>query len=487
MKELDSLFKASARKIVNYSAVVSLLAFFIAGVINFNRYNNQKILISKHIKIMLSYNRITPIEEGQFLKSLSKSTENFSYVLSNKNNSRVLGDYFCSRNNCYSFDYSKLFHKSLQPTYLIFILILVLSTTITLIQVKFKKLINSEISTFKKLVSSGLDSNIKVNTKELYALVEILRDRKVTDRSLFMNREIAHDMKAPITALRSIIDSPNQDSVLLRGVLDRLLNLNNKILSNEYNEKTIPHNLYELIEKSVREIKIKFNKAEISIEANQIVRESMVRLKPTDFHRAVINILKNSIEALGTHKPIVSIKLDISNEDLLVIFQDNGPGFPSAIFKDFGHKPLSINKENGNGIGLLQVHRAILTSHGKVSLSNNKQGAVTKISFNLNPIFILIEDDHLIQLAWEISAKEAGYTLKSYSNVEDFIFESSEFKKDTIVYIDSNLGNGIRGEIEAEKIYNLGFDNIILATGYESTSIDKPDYIKEIVGKDVPF
>ena len=40
---------------------------------------------------------------------------------------------------------------------------------------------------------------------------------------------------------------------------------------------------------------------------------------------------------------------------------------------------------------------------------------------------------------------------------------------------------------EAEKIYNLGFDNIILATGYESTSIDKPDYIKEIVGKDVPF
>ena len=51
------------------------------------------------------------------------------------------------------------------------------------------------------------------------------------------------------------------------------------------------------------------------------------------------------------------------------------------------------------------------------------------------------------------------------------------------IYIDSNLGDNIKGEIESEKIFNLGFKNLYLATGYGKEFIQKPPWIIEVLSK----
>lgn len=99
------------------------------------------------------------------------------------------------------------------------------------------------------------------------------------------------------------------------------------------------------------------------------------------------------------------------------------------------------------------------------------------------PFVVLIDDERLVHIDWFNYFKELEIDFKSYYKVEDFISDSSTIPKDALIYIDSNLGNGIRGEIEAEKIYKLGFLDISLATGYDLNQFEKSYFLKRVTNK----
>ena len=96
---------------------------------------------------------------------------------------------------------------------------------------------------------------------------------------------------------------------------------------------------------------------------------------------------------------------------------------------------------------------------------------------------VLIDDDRLIHLNWNSYCKNNGFQFHGFKSIAQFIAFSAGIDKDSKIYIDSNLGDGIKGEIESEKIFALGFFNLYLATGYEKGSIAKPSWIKEIYSK----
>ena len=96
---------------------------------------------------------------------------------------------------------------------------------------------------------------------------------------------------------------------------------------------------------------------------------------------------------------------------------------------------------------------------------------------------MLIDDDKLVHLNWKSHCKRSGLEFSGFMSVSEFLAASSTFDKASRIYIDSNLGDGVKGEIESEKIFALGFLNLYLATGYEKDSIQKPVWIKEIFSK----
>lgn len=101
---------------------------------------------------------------------------------------------------------------------------------------------------------------------------------------------------------------------------------------------------------------------------------------------------------------------------------------------------------------------------------------------------ILIDDDSLIRMSWQMAAKKAGVELRVYSSVADFLDFAAEFSPDeTTIYIDSDLDDGLKGEIEAEKIFNLGFKAIHMATGHSADELNIPSYISSVQGKRAPF
>jgi hypothetical protein len=81
----------------------------------------------------------------------------------------------------------------------------------------------------------------------------------------------------------------------------------------------------------------------------------------------------------------------------------------------------------------------------------------------------------------------SGVALKAFKNSGDFLSICETIPKDTPVYIDSDLGDGIKGEEIAKTIHEKGFSTICLETGHPPASFPKMPWIKEIISKEPPW
>ncbi|MBP7796867.1 MAG: hypothetical protein KA059_08855, partial [Elusimicrobiales bacterium] len=108
---------------------------------------------------------------------------------------------------------------------------------------------------------------------------------------------------------------------------------------------------------------------------------------------------------------------------------------------------------------------------------------------NTNSIIpvVLIDDDPLVRKNWEIKSRKNGINLKTYANPIDFIETAHNYPKETQIYIDSELGNDIKGEEIAKELYEKGFKNIYIETGYSKDKFKDKKYIKDIISKEPPF
>ena len=100
---------------------------------------------------------------------------------------------------------------------------------------------------------------------------------------------------------------------------------------------------------------------------------------------------------------------------------------------------------------------------------------------------ILIDDNKLVRMTWQFAAKKAGCDLKIYSSFESFVSEIDRHDKSTAIYLDSDLGNGIKGEECAYRLFQQGFTNIHITTGYCVEKYLSFSWIKTVIGKTPPF
>ena len=105
----------------------------------------------------------------------------------------------------------------------------------------------------------------------------------------------------------------------------------------------------------------------------------------------------------------------------------------------------------------------------------------------MSKTIVLIDDDKVIRDAWESSAREAEILIVAYSAVSDFLKDASLFQKDINIYIDSEL-EGCQGEVEAKKLFDIGFENLILIKGHAfNRDSSLPSYITKVVSKSTHF
>ncbi len=106
-----------------------------------------------------------------------------------------------------------------------------------------------------------------------------------------------------------------------------------------------------------------------------------LNLDPGQLEQALINVIKNAIEASKSTSK-VTLNWSLNNQQITLEIIDNGPGIanPDNLFV-----PFYTTKEKGTGIGLILSREFIRNQGGELTLTNrnDKKGAIATISFTV--------------------------------------------------------------------------------------------------------
>jgi two-component system sensor histidine kinase RegB len=102
-------------------------------------------------------------------------------------------------------------------------------------------------------------------------------------------------------------------------------------------------------------------------------------LPPVNFSQVVINLLDNAYEAnpVGT----IAVRLQRQEDEILLSFEDEGPGFHSSVLRQRG-EPFVTTKKNGTGLGLYVSELFAQSLAGRLEVRNKStKGAVVSMSW----------------------------------------------------------------------------------------------------------
>lgn len=100
---------------------------------------------------------------------------------------------------------------------------------------------------------------------------------------------------------------------------------------------------------------------------------------------------------------------------------------------------------------------------------------------------ILLDDDNLIRMTWQLAARVYGVELAIFSTPGELEEHLPSIPKDTPIYVDVSLAGGIRGDDIARDLAGNGFSTIYLTTGYEPSQIPAVKGVRAVLGKDPPW
>lgn len=120
-----------------------------------------------------------------------------------------------------------------------------------------------------------------------------------------------------------------------------------------------------------------------------------------------------------------------------------------------------------------------LLAHIKIELSKELMPAHHDLVF--------IDDDATLCKCWQISANFNGKSIMTFTSIAAFEKTLPNINNTTPIYIDSELGRGIRGEDYAKQLFDQGFHEIYLVTGHTAASFGPMPWIRAITDKNPPF
>lgn len=376
-------------------------------------------------------------------------------------------------------------------------------------------------SNIKELMSDSNNPNVndKFSTEEFIFLQKFIftafKDKEERDRTKLMLEgqekfrkavgQMMHDITSPIVSINTIVSKLNKtitedDRVTLRHAAERIEGISQRLL-NKYNNKgdgeAIENLLVSLVllqilnEKMVehKETNVKFE-----IDIKEDARFCFIKHNLGLFKRMISNLINNAVDAIK-HKtnPSIKVTLAVNSGSVFIFIKDNGDGIPLHIQEKF-NQGISITegKNNGHGIGLVQIKDAIKFGNGdcKIDASNlGTQIAVyfpevsvpdwvsTEIKFKDNDIVIILDDDESIHGAWDnkfdiATAKIPNLEIQHYTNGIDVIHYinglEQEQKQNIFLLTDYELlEQGING---LDVVEHTRMSRAILVTSYATQS-----------------
>lgn len=205
-----------------------------------------------------------------------------------------------------------------------------------------------------------------------------------------MSRQVAHDIRGPLTALMTLSklghDETSERQQLLQlaaariqGIADDLLKQGNKVSAHPV--KPQPKNLISLKEETsnlIREYKFANNQVRIELHEHLSEMSDLIDFERIKFQRILSNILNNAIEALPEKEPSITLTLMAKSKGLILLVMDNGCGIPEEEISKVLEEGYSYRKNTGSGLGLYDAAKTLKQVGGDLQVTS-RQGMGTQI------------------------------------------------------------------------------------------------------------
>jgi signal transduction histidine kinase len=218
--------------------------------------------------------------------------------------------------------------------------------------------------------------------EEFASLSNTIQDNRRLDKEkVFADaaRKFAHDIRSPITALKTIAESELSNTSaeaqkLFHHSIQRVQNIAQDILGisphqkaqfqGSHNEIQIHDFLKTVIAMKQSEYSQKVQNVQMEFYNFSGVENLKVSISPHQFERIFSNLINNSIEAGKDQKLTIRIEVQKQNQQLVWLVIDNGPGIPSNLLPHLGKKSVTTKSgSGGNGLGILSASEE-LRKHG---------------------------------------------------------------------------------------------------------------------------
>jgi two-component system, NtrC family, sensor histidine kinase HydH len=137
----------------------------------------------------------------------------------------------------------------------------------------------------------------------------------------------------------------------------------------------VPVNIGGLVERAVEELR-----PEAEARGGTVTVDGAFATVDGDevlLHQAVVNLLRNALEACATVPAPPRIRVggavDAAQRVLSIVVADNGPGVDPAL-REKVFQPFFTTKGHGTGLGLALVRKIVVTHNGRMTLSATDEG-----------------------------------------------------------------------------------------------------------------
>lgn len=214
-----------------------------------------------------------------------------------------------------------------------------------------------------------------------------LEKEKVLRTSLF---KITHEIKNPIAVCKGYLDMMNYNNIetvkkyngIIKSEINRTLNIMDDFL--DYTKIKVnmeSMDIVMLLEETIKSTETLLNSKNIELICNIIDDEVYINGDYNKLKQVLINIIKNSIEAITTKKGHIKINLKSIKNKVIITIEDNGQGMSKETLSKI-NEMFFTTKVKGTGLGIPLSNEIIKLHNGKIkyeSIENKK----TKVTITL--------------------------------------------------------------------------------------------------------
>lgn len=219
---------------------------------------------------------------------------------------------------------------------------------------------------------------------DLNRIVYELEKEKKLRESLF---KITHEIKNPIAVCKGYLDMMDYSDInkverynsIIKDEINRTLILMDDFL--DYTKIKVEKeeaDFYLLVEDTCDIMKPLFNEHDISLKLNIPDDELYMQLDYNRLKQVLVNLLKNSIEAIDPKKKksYISIKAFIEDESVKLVIKDNGIGMSEKSLSKVDEM-FYTTKDKGTGLGVALSKEIIYQHDGSIKYDSVKDKYTT--------------------------------------------------------------------------------------------------------------